>query len=499
MKRTLQIMLFSVVSLFFAQGIMAQLTIKNLGTPLYNGQGLPTSSKFAYWNTIKDSVTFTQRPEGMNILTKPSLYTPVLWYATPDSGFVLQGGYTAEAKVYITKSMKNGFNMEFQGLPGKRFVINIDTTAIYNMSYYPSAAKEVLVNNLDNRTMHTYRVAIDASDKAHIYRDGIAIATADVDGPFSTTPLTTDIEEVLVDQFFEDFITQYGYQMPFKYNTATDLTIYPNEPAFKANLSGNWDIIMSTWAHIGIDTAKANVKVGKSSIWFNNGTTGLLTIKRPVTTGKYKFSYWTKSQVKYQQFKGSIVMDGTGGAVLVPTTMMVGDNQNYNFKSYLFDVPQDGTLNITFHNGWSNTQNPGWANVWFDDLKLVKVDVLPYVRFGKDSEAGETDMTLGSFTYDMSGAYAPDANGINETEMTDANLSATQNGNGNLNVRYTLNNNAETKIQLMDLNGRMLTSKTMGALAGENSATLSVSTSKGIYLLRLIANEKTTTVKVVLQ
>ena len=498
MKRKLQIAFIACVSLFFVQAIMAQLTPKNLGTPKYNGQGKPTSFKFAQTGTYTDSITFTQRPEGLNFLTKGSLYTPVQWYAIPDSGFVLKGAYTAEAKVSITKSPKNGFNIEFQGLPGKRFVFNIDTTAIYNMTYYPSAAKEVLVNNLDNRSMHTYRVAIDALDKAHIYRDGVAVATADVDGVFSTTPLTTNIEDVLVDQFFEDLFTQYGYSKPFTTNTATDLTIYPQEGAFKADLSGNWDISMSTWAHMGLDTLKANVKAGKTSVWYQNGTTGMLTIKRPVTVGKYRFSYWTKSQVKYMQLKGSIAMDGTGGAILVPVNMMVGDNQNYNFRSFLFDVPNDGTLNITFHNGWSNTQNPGWASVWFDDLKLEKVDVVPYVRFGKDSEAGVTDITLGSFTYDMTGAYSPDLTGINDTKMQNVNLNATQDGNGKLNVRYTLANNAETKIQLLDLNGRILTSQSVGGSVGENATTLSTSINKGLYFIRLIANEKTSTIKVVL-
>ena len=492
MKRKLQITLIACISLFFVPALKAQLTTKNLGTPKYNGQGQPTSFKFGQMATYTDSITFTQRPEGLNFLTKASLYTPVQWYAIPDSGFVLSGGYTAEAKVAITKSPKNGFNMEFQGLPGKRFVINIDTTAIYNMTYYPSAAKEVLVNNLNNRSMHTYRVAIDALDKAHIYRDGVAVATADVDGVFSTTPFTTDIENVLVDQFFEDLFTQYGYSKPF----VTGIATYPQEGAFTADLSGNWDITMSTWAHMGLDTAKANVKVGKSSVWYQNGTTGMLTIKRPVTTGKYRFSYWTKSQSKYMQLKGSIAMDGTGGAILVPVNMMVGDNQNYNFRSFLFDVPNDGTLNITFHNGWSNTQNPGWASVWFDDLKLVKVDVVPYVRFGKDSEAGVTDITLGSFTYDMTGAYAPDHTAINTVELPSANLSASQAGNGLLNVHYNLINSAETKIQLLDLNGRMLTNQSAYGISGENSSTIQAPGSKGIYLLRLIANEKTATIKV---
>jgi len=497
MKRKLQITLFTAICLFFAQVMMAQVTPKNLGTPKYNGQGKPTSFKFGQMATYTDSVTFTQRPEGLNFLTKASLYTPVQWYAIPDSGFVLNGPYTAEAKVAITKSPKNGFNMEFQGLPGKRFMINIDTTAIYNMTYYPSAAKEVLVNNLDNRSMHTYRVAIDASDIAHIYRDGVAVATADVDGVFSTTPFTTDIEDVLVDQFFEDFLSTYGYQKPFTYNSATDKTIYPNEPAFIADLGGNWDVTMSTWCHIGIDTAKANVKVGQSSIWFNNGTTGQFIIKRPVTAGKYRFSFWSKTALKYQAYKGSIAMDGTGGAILVPVTTMVNDNQNFNFKSYLFDVPNDGTLNITFHNGWNNNENPGWANMWFDDLKLEQVDVVPYVRFGKDSEAGVTDITLGSFTYDMTGAYSPAPTGINETEMSAGSLSATQSGSM-LNVRYTLTTNADAQIQLLDLNGRMLKTQSVSAATGENSTVLSAPTAKGIYFIRLVANEKTATIKVAL-
>jgi hypothetical protein len=495
MKRKLQITLFACICLFFVQTSMAQLSIKDLGAPIYNGQGQPSAPTFLSTTTYTDSIIFTQKPEGLNFLTKGSLYTPVSWVSSSLTGFAVNGAYTVESKVSITKSMKNGFNMEMQGLPGKRFHINIDTAAIYNMTYYPSTAKEVLVNNLDNRSMHTYRVAIDATDKAHIYRDGVAVATADVDGLFSATPITTDIEDVLVDQFFEDLFTQYGPSKPFVTGVAT----YPQEAAFTADLSGNWDIKMSTWAHMGLDTTMANVKVGKSSVWYQNGTTGMLTIKRPVTAGKYRFSYWTKSQTKYMQLKGSIAMDGTGGAILVPVTMMVGDNQHYNFRSFLFDVPVDGTLNVTFHNGWDNKQNPGWASVWFDDLKIEKVDVLPYVRFGKDSEAGVTDMTIGSFTYDMTGAYAPGPTGISETKIQTSTLSATQVGKGMLNVRYTLTNNTPAKIQILDLNGRILTSQSVAASMGGNSVSLPFSSIKGVYLLRLIANEKTTTVKVVLK
>jgi hypothetical protein len=469
---------------------MAQLTTKNLGTPRYNGQGQPTTSKFALTTTIKDSIIFTQKPEGLNFLTKGSYYTPVLWYATPDSGFVVNGGYTVEAKVSITKSMKNGFNMEMQGMPGKRFHLNIDTTAIYNMTYYPSVAKEVLVNNLDNRSMHTYRVAIDAMDIAHIYRDGVAIATADVDGLLSSTPITKDLEEVMVDQFFEDFIDSYS--PAFAPNS------YTTEPTFRANLSGNWDITYSTWAHMGIDTVKANVKVGKTSMWYNNGTTGVMTIiKRGLTAGKYKLSYWSKTKAAGEAQKGYIKMDGATGAMLLPSAIMVNDNRNFNFKQFIFDVPTDGDIDIVFHNGWGPPDpKPGWGNIWFDDFRLTKIESMPYVRFGKDSEFGVTDMTIGSFTYDLTGAYAPELSGIHDNYMSSANLSATSVGNGMLNVRYTLTNNTDTKIQLLDLNGRILSSQSVAATTGENSRNISVSTVKGIYLLRLIANEKTATIKV---
>jgi hypothetical protein len=496
MKTKLQITFITFISLFFVQAIMAQLTLKNLGTPLYNGQGQPSASKFIMTGTTNDSITFTQQANGLNFLTKGSYNTPVLWYATSNLGFAPTGAYTVESKVAVTTSMKNGYNMEMQALPGKRFQLNIDTTAIYNMTYYPSVAKEVLLGNLDNRGMHTYRVAVDANDLAHIYRDGVAVATADVDGLLSTSPITTDVDSLLTDQFFEDYITSFS--PAFKWNSSTDITIYPGEAALKADLSGNWDISMASWTHIGIDTVKANVKVGNTSVWFNNGTTGSFTIKRPVTVGKYKFSFWSKTQAKYMAYKGSIAMDGTGGAVLVPSTIMVNDNQNYNYKQYVFDVPVDGTLNITFFNGWGSP-NPGWASMWFDDLRLTKVDALPYVRFGKDTEFGVTDMTIGSFTYDLTGAYAPDATGINDNVMPSANLSAIQVGSGMLNVRYTLANNAEAKIQLMDLNGRMLSSQTVSAITGENSTSISVPTLKGIYLLRLIANEKTATIKVALK
>ncbi|MEI7503591.1 MAG: T9SS type A sorting domain-containing protein, partial [Paludibacter sp.] len=252
-----------------------------------------------------------------------------------------------------------------------------------------------------------------------------------------------------------------------------------------------------------IDTVKANVKVGLTSFWFQNGNTGQLKIlKKGLTAGKYKLSFWSKTQNTWEGFKGSIKMVGSN-AVLLPSALLVSGNKNFNYREFPFDVNEDGDILITFHNGWEYTggpkNNPGWSSIWFDDLRIAKVSPLPYVRFGKDSEAGVTDFTLGSFTYDMTGAYEPAPNGITENKLQSANLSATQIGNGLLNVRFTLANNAETKIQMLDLNGRILTSKSVGATAGENSTTLSVSAPKGIYFLRLIANEKTATIKVSLK
>lgn len=490
MKRNIQITIITCISLFFVQVIMAQLTPKNLGTPIYNGQGQPSASGFIMTSTIPDSITFTQTSQGLNFLTKGSYNTPVSWYATSDLGFAPTGAYTVESKVAVTKSMNNGYNIEMQGAPGQRFQLNIDTTAIYNMTYYPSVAKEVLLNNLDNRGMHTYRVAVDNNNNAFIYRDGTPIAMATADGSISPSPITKDVDSLLTDQFFEDYIGSYSPAFVFN---------YPGEAALKADLSGNWNISMSGWCHIGIDTVAANVKVGKTSVWFNNGTTGSLTIKRDVTAGTYKFSFWSKTQSQYMAYKGSIAMDGTGGAVLVPSTIMVNDNRKYNYKEYVFNVPVDGTLNITFFNGWGNP-SPGWANIWFDDIRLTQVITPPYVRFGKDSGAGVNNMTIGSFTYDLTGAYAPGTTtGIQDNKMPSANLSAFQVGNSLLNVHYTLDNNAEAKIQILDLNGRVLCQETVAALNGENNTSISTPAIKGIYLLRLIVNEKTEIIKVALK
>jgi len=152
MKLKLHLTLIAIVGLLQFFPVNAQLTPKNLGTLVYDGQGNPTAVKFGQLNTIKDSVTYTQTAEGYNVVTKSAPWIPVTWFATSDSGFVANGAYTVEAKVAVAKSMKNGFFIEMQGTPGKRFKIDIDTAAIYNMTYSPSTAKEVIVNNLDNTT-----------------------------------------------------------------------------------------------------------------------------------------------------------------------------------------------------------------------------------------------------------------------------------------------------------------------------------------------------------
>jgi len=509
MKRTLQLALIAIISLLQFQSVNAQLTPKDLGTPLYNGQGNPKTSKFVQLNTITDSVTYTQQTEGMNIVTKSAQWIPVTWYATSDSGFVANGAYTVEAKVAVAKSMKNGFFMEMQGTPGKRFKIDIDTTAIYNMTYSPSTAKEVIANDLDNRGMHTYRVAVDNSDMAHIYRDGVKVGSADVDGLVSTSAYYKDIETIQEDKFFEDFI-----DLATVAHGANNASLY-------ANLSGNWDITQSTWCKMGIDTAKANVKVGLTSFWLNNGTTGELKIlKKALTPGKYKLSFWSKTKSSGEAFKGYVYMVGTDPdrpavkskidktkdsipayigtdphVTVMPSAVLVPDNRNFSYREYPFDVTKDCDVMIVFHNGWSNTQKPGWANMWFDDLRIAKVEPVPFIRFGKDSEAGVTDFTLGSLTYDMTGAYEPAPNGIAQNKSV-LNSIYTTASNGVMHVNYTLSNTSKANIQLVDLSGRVLNQQNVSAIAGQNLTSISTTGLKGIYLLRVITAEAAETVKV---
>lgn len=514
MKRTLQFAFIAIITMLHLLPLNAQLTQKNLSNLIYNGQGNPKASKFVQIATIPDSITYTQKPEGYNILTKPSLYTPVTWYATADSGFLARGAYTVEAKVAVAKSMKNGFFLEMQGTPGKRFKIDIDTTAVYNMTYSPSTAKEVIVNNLDNRGMHTYRVAIDNLDRAHIYRDGIKIGTADVDGLVSSSAYYKDIEVIQDDQFFEDYITSFNPAFPSPLNYGAP------HATLKGSLA-NFDITYSNWCYMGIDTVKANVKVGKTSMWFNNGTTGELKIlKKALTPGKYKLSFWSKTKTAGEAYKGYIYMVGTDPdrpavksklnpsvdsipaykgtdphVTVLASQTLVPDNRNFNYREYPFDVTKDCDVMFVFHNGWSNTQKPGWANIWFDDLRIAKVEPLPFLRFGKDTEAGVTDFTIGSLTYDMTGAYAPDATAIDENKMAVNEIVAT-NKNGQLLVNYTIDNSSKTEIQLFDLSGRMLAQQNFLSVAGKNTTTINTSGLKGVYLLRIISNDAAKTVKV---
>lgn len=487
MKRTLQIAKIVVLGLIQFTPINAQLTPKNLGTPVYNGQDNPTNSGFIQQTTIKDSVTYTQTADGYNILTKAAQWVPVTWYATSEQGFAVNGPYTVEAKVAVQKSKKNGFQIEVEGAPGKRFKIDIDTSAIYNMTYYPSTSKEVIVNNLDNKGMHTYRIAVDNTDKAHIYRDGIKVGTADVDGMVSSTAYYKDIEVLMEDKFFEDYIESFNPAFPSPLKYATHET-------FKGMMA-NFDITYSNWAVMGIDTVKANVKVGQTSMWFNNGTTGELKIlKKGLTAGKYKISFWSKTKAAGEAYKGSIKMVGSN-TVILPVTTMVPDNRNFNYREYAFDVPEDGDILITFHNGWSNTQKPGWANIWFDDLRIAKVQPLPYLRFGKDNEAGIAEFTLGSIAYDLTGAYSPSISGIKENILSVNDISATSIG-GILNVTYSLTNNSKTNIQLIDLSGRLISQQNVMSNAGINTTSFATNGLKGVYLLRFTSNDSAKTVKV---
>ena len=271
---------------------------------------------------------------------------------------------------------------------------------------------------------------------------------------------------------------------------------------------------------MGIDTAKANVKVGLTSFWFNNGTTGELKfLKKGLTPGKYKLSFWSKTKSSGEASKGYVYMVGTDPdkpaikkkgtqidsipaykgtdphVTILASQVLVPDNRGFNYREYPFDVTKDCDVMIVFHNGWSNTQKPGWANMWFDDLRIARVAPVSYLRFGKDSEAGVTDFTLGSLTYDISGAYEPAPTGIIETKSS-LNSIYTTNANGMLNVNYTLANSSKTNIQLVDLSGRVLYQHNKISNAGKNLTSISTSSLKGVYLLRVITSDEAKTVKV---
>ena len=523
MKQTLQLVLIAAISLIQLQNLNAQLTPKDLGTPVYNGQDNPTTSKFVQLNTITDSVTYTQTTDGFNVVTKAAPWIPVTWYATSDSGFVANGAYTVEAKVAVKTSMNNGFFIEMQGAPGKRFKIDIDTAAIYNMTYSPSTPKEVLANDLDNKGMHTYRVAVDNNDMAHVYRDGVKVGTADVDGLVSSSAYYKDVEVIQDDQFFEDYIDLFNpaHVWPTTPKTTPPTpTVRTAEDAALLNSLFNFDITFSTWCHIGIDTVKANVKVGNTSMWFNNGTTGELKIKKAgLAAGKYKLSFWSKTKSAGEAYKGYVYMVGTDPnrpavkykdgrpdsipaytgtdphVTVLQSQVLVPDNRNFNYREYAFDVTKDCDVMIVFHNGWANNQKPGWANMWFDDLRIAQVEAVPFIRFGKDNEAGVTDFTLGSLTYDLTGAYEPAPSGLNTNNMTVNEIVAT-NKNGQLFVDYTMLSDSKTNIQLLDLSGRVLSQQNILSIAGKNTTTINTSGLKGVYLLRVISTDSAKTVKV---
>lgn len=466
--------------MYLVVNVSAQFTTKDLNPPLYNGQGQPSNTNFTPVITTPDSVVFTQQTDGLNFVTKGSWATPVAWYASSNNGFTpSSNGYTVEAKVAVNKSLGNGFDIEAQSAVGNRVQIAIDTTAIYDLTNYPASPKVQLYSNLDNRGMHTYRVAVDNTNTAYIYRDGTALAYTNANGGVSSSGVYTALDSVLTDQFFEDYISNYS--PPF--------AGYTNEAAFKADLSGNWDISYANWAHMGIDTVSANVKVGKTSMWFQNGTTGNLTIKRAVTAGKWMFSFWSKVQATYMAYKGSIAMDGTGGAVLVPSTIMVNGNTNYNYKSYVFDVPVDGTLNITFFNGWGSP-TPGWASIWFDDMRITKVNALPYVRFGKDTDRGVTDVTVGSFTYDATGPYSPATSAVKQLDAN-PNVRILSQSNGKMQISYQAANNGTLKWDVLSLAGEVISRQSTMVQNGNNTLEINIPQLQGVYILRLIDNSTT--------
>jgi len=98
----------------------------------------------------------------------------------------------------------------------------------------------------------------------------------------------------------------------------------------------------------------------------------------------------------------------------------------------------------------------------------------------------------------MTGAYAPDATGIDQNK-SDLNTLYTTIQSGMLQVNYTLTNNSKTNIQLIDLSGRILYQQNSVSNAGKNSTSIATSDMKGIYLLRVITAEEAKTLKLELK
>jgi hypothetical protein len=488
MKKTSYLFVIAMLSLYVS-GSFAQLSVKgDLANKIYDGQGKPDSTIFTKNIGKPDSITFTQTDQGYSVAARSVNFSPILWSLPQSSGFSINEGYTVEAKVAVEKSTTNGFIMEVQGVPGKRFQIGIDTAAIYNMTYYPSTDKEVIAHNLDNKGMHTYRIAVDENDMAYVYRDTQPLAMLDVDGTVSSRAVYKGVETLMNDSIIE---IHNSFATPPHPSTK-----YPEEGGFIFALSTESDITYSPWATMGIDTISANVKVGESSLWCANGTSGKVFIKRYVTTpGRYRFSYWSKTRMAWHKYSGSIsLVVGEEKQVLVANNQMIPGNLNYNFKSYVFDIPTEGTIEVTLFN------NPGAAcHFWLDDMKLERVENESYVCFGKDNEVGGETFTIGAFAYDMTGAYAPDTeSGVHIIHGEEANIAVVQSGSRSVNVKYELSKDEVVVMQLIDMTGRIQEIRKIESHVGKNSMTLNTPAS-GIYLLKFISSETTAAVKFVVQ
>jgi hypothetical protein len=483
MKKTTLFLVVTILSIC-ATNLQAELPVKGMLTnKLYDGQGKPDSLIFTKNIGKPDSITYTQTAEGLNLNVRSVNFSPILWSLPASKGFAISGPYTVEAKVAVNKSTTNGFILEMQGVVGKRVQIGIDTNSVYNMTYYPSVVKEVIATNLNNKLMHTYRVAVDATDKAYIYRDSEPIGLIDVDGAISSRAAYKGVESILKDSVIETLNSFATPPHPAKK--------YDNEGGFLFALSTDADITYSSWATMGIDTIKANVKAGASSLWGTNGTSGHVWIKKLVTNpGRYRLSYWSKTRLAYHKYTGSIKLLSTDTVTLIASNTMINGNLAYNFKQYVFDVTKEGTIVVDLIN------NPTAAcHFWIDDLKLERVENESYVCFGKDNEIGDEDFTMGGFAYDMSGAYAPDANsGVYTIKGNTANIIVSQNGSKSMNVSYELTQNETIGLQLIDMTGRIIKTQHIESYVGRNSFTIQTPTN-GIYLLKLTSKASTIAVK----
>lgn len=487
MKKNVQSVLLA--SLFIAAPLWAQLPTRELSNKIYNGTGLPDETFFT--NVItRDSVTLNQSETGLNIQTKGSKFIPALWYFPAEKGFNASEALTVETRVAITKSEGNGCILEIQGKPGRRIEIAIDTTAVYNMTYYPVAGKELIAGDLDNRGMHTYRIAVDENDIAHIFRDNELLGKADVDGESSANLIYSVKSTLLNDSPIENLI-----------NYAVETSMiggYEGEQGFLFDIANDCGITCSTWSKMGVDTLKANVKVGKTSLWFTNGTSGHLWFKKQVTASKYKFSFWVRTRQPFHFSNGSVTLinENLDRIPILPgTTSFIPKNSNVDFvfRQLVFDVPEDGTIEIRI----SNAPAGAACHMWFDDIRIEEVIPQPYVCVGKDRDPGIHDFTWGGFAYDLSGAYAPAGDAkITSNKADDSRLQVCTAENGETTVNYTLDQPTGVTLSIVDLNGQVVSETAIYGNSGQNSTTLNVP-AKGIYLLRMTCAEQTLTTKFV--